>query len=133
MVSELARLRAQRSFDPSQFNVGLIPFRLNQLTRGVNPNKLYEYLAAGIPVVSTRFSEEVLGYPDVCRAVDAGEDFASACEKTIAELNDGRRAGEIRKSALQVARDNDWNVIAETFWKKVKEMGDQKQMKGNRS
>ncbi len=117
----------------SQFNVGLIPFRLNRLTRSVNPNKLYEYLAAGLPVVTTRFSEEVLGYPDVVKAVDAGDDFAAACEKTIAELKDGRRAGEIRETALQLARENDWNVIAETFWKKVAEMGDQKQMKGNRS
>ncbi len=41
----------------SEFSVGLIPFRLNRLTRGVNPNKLYEYLAAGLPVVATPFSE----------------------------------------------------------------------------
>jgi glycosyltransferase involved in cell wall biosynthesis len=37
------------------FDVGLIPFRLTTLTAGVNPNKLYEYLAAGLPVVSTPF------------------------------------------------------------------------------
>jgi glycosyltransferase involved in cell wall biosynthesis len=96
------------------------------LTRGVNPNKLYEYLAAGIPVVTTRFSEEVLGYTDVVKAVDAGDEFNAACEKTIAELSDGRRAAEIRETALQAAQENDWNVIAETFWKKVAEMGDQK-------
>ena len=35
------------------FDIGLIPFKQNELTRNVNPLKLYEYLAAGIPVLST--------------------------------------------------------------------------------
>ncbi len=33
--------------------VGLIPYRLNSYTRGVFPMKLYEYLSAGLAVVST--------------------------------------------------------------------------------
>lgn len=37
----------------SGFDVGLIPFKQNELTRNVNPLKLYEYLAAGLPVLST--------------------------------------------------------------------------------
>lgn len=40
-------------------DVCLIPFVVNELTLGVNPLKLYEYLAAGKPVVSTAL-------PDVC-------------------------------------------------------------------
>ncbi len=39
------------------FEVGLIPFKLNALTRAVNPIKLREYLAAGLPVVSTPLPE----------------------------------------------------------------------------
>lgn len=35
------------------FDVGLIPFRNVALTRNANPIKLYEYLAAGVPTVST--------------------------------------------------------------------------------
>jgi len=109
-----------------QFDVGLIPFRLNQLTRGVNPNKLYEYLAAGIPVVTTRFSDEVLAYSELVKAVDAGDEFAAACQKTIIELKDQQQAQQIRETALRVARENDWNVIAHTFWEKVREMSGRK-------
>jgi len=36
-----------------QFDVGAIWFQVNDLTRAVNPLKMYEYLAAGIPVVAT--------------------------------------------------------------------------------
>lgn len=38
-----------------EFDVGLIPFHLSPLTRGVDPLKFYEYRAAGLPVLTTRF------------------------------------------------------------------------------
>jgi hypothetical protein len=34
-------------------HVGIIPYAVNELTKGVDPLKRYEYLAAGLPVVST--------------------------------------------------------------------------------
>ena len=40
-----------------RFDVGLIPFVVNELTRAVNPIKLREYLSAGLPVVSTALPE----------------------------------------------------------------------------
>ena len=40
-------------------DVGLIPFQRTPLTAGVDPVKLYEYLAAGLPVVATPFSAEL--------------------------------------------------------------------------
>lgn len=105
-----------------QFTLGLIPFRYNELTAGVNPNKLYEYLAAGLPVVSTRFSEEVLDYPEVVKSVDPGDDFVRACEQTIEALADPEKARRIAEKARERARENDWDVIAETFWDRVREM-----------
>ena len=39
------------------FNLGLIPFRLCRLTQYVDPVKYYEYRAAGLPVLSSRFGE----------------------------------------------------------------------------
>jgi len=39
------------------FDVGIIPFRTNELTLRANPLKLREYLAAGLPVVSTPLPE----------------------------------------------------------------------------
>ncbi|NNF27422.1 MAG: glycosyltransferase [Gemmatimonadetes bacterium] len=39
------------------FDVALVPFRLNELTRAVNPIKLREYLSAGVPVVATALPE----------------------------------------------------------------------------
>jgi glycosyltransferase involved in cell wall biosynthesis len=106
----------------AQFRVGLIPFRYNELTRGVNPNKMYEYLATGLPVVTTRFSTEVEKYPDVVKAVDPGEAFVGACDEFMNILAaDGDGAG-LAECARAVARENDWDVIAAAFWKRVGEL-----------
>ena len=44
--------------------VGVIPFIRTKLIESVNPIKLYEYMAAGLPVVSTSWDElENLGSP----------------------------------------------------------------------
>ena len=41
----------------AKFDIGLIPFKLNTLTAGVDPIKYYEYRALGLPIVSTNFGE----------------------------------------------------------------------------
>lgn len=45
-------------------NIGIIPFKINRLTEGVNPLKVYEYLAMGLTVVSTPM-EELKEIPNV--------------------------------------------------------------------
>lgn len=40
-----------------EFAVGIIPFRITELTSGVDPIKFYEYRSMGIPVWSTAFGE----------------------------------------------------------------------------
>ena len=47
----------------ARFDVALVPFVLNELTRAVNPIKLREYLSAGLPVVSTALPE-IIALPD---------------------------------------------------------------------
>ncbi len=39
------------------FDVGVIPFKKNDLTASVDPIKYYEYRALGLPVISTSFGE----------------------------------------------------------------------------
>ena len=71
------------------FDVGLIPFRVNDLTRAVNPIKLREYLSAGLPVVSTPMPEVERYKPWATIASDAAG-FVTACERAIAENSPDR-------------------------------------------
>jgi len=103
-----------------EFTVGLIPFRYDALTRGVNPNKMYEYLAMGLPVVATRFSAEVGFYPETVKATDTVEDFIHACERFVALSADATRLARHRDQSIEIAANNDWEKIAERFWERVK-------------
>lgn len=64
------------------FDAAIMPFRMNELTRNVNPIKMYEYLAAGLPIVSTpipeakRFSGSIL-------FGETPERFAKACDEVL--------------------------------------------------
>ncbi len=64
-------------------DVGLIPFKVNTLTHAVNPIKLREYLAAGLPVVSSPMPE-VKMYASLVEIAATHEQFEKAIEKCLA-------------------------------------------------
>lgn len=66
-----------------RWHAGLIPFRLNALTRATDPIKLYEYLAAGLPVVSTPLPE-VTRHGNSIHIAARAEEFAAALDRTLA-------------------------------------------------
>ena len=75
-------------------DVCLIPFRATPLTRGVNPNKLYEYFALGKPVVSTDFSPWVHDFEPLLRVAATPEAAIEHVAAALATPGDaaGRRA-----------------------------------------
>jgi glycosyltransferase involved in cell wall biosynthesis len=64
------------------FDVGLIPFKVNELTRAVNPIKLREYLAAGLPVVSTPMPEVAL-YKHLIEIADSPLEVEAALARLL--------------------------------------------------
>ncbi|HET9951933.1 MAG TPA: glycosyltransferase [Candidatus Eisenbacteria bacterium] len=90
------------------FRVGLIPFRRTPLTEAVNPVKLYEYAAAGVPTVTTRFSDEVDAWGAEAVVADGVEAFTAACRRAASTPAD--------VAALRAfAKRNDWDSIAARF------------------
>ena len=80
------------------FDVGLIPFRIDELTVRANPLKLREYLAAGLPVVSTDLPE-VRKYAGLVRLAGGPEGFIEAIEAALADRNEP--ADRARVAAMQ--------------------------------
>jgi glycosyltransferase involved in cell wall biosynthesis len=89
------------------FDVALMPFALNEATRSISPTKTLEYLAAGLPVVSTRVPDVVADYADVVHLVDDAAGFAAACRSV---LGHDVRARDRRARPLQ--RRQEWDAIA---------------------
>jgi glycosyltransferase involved in cell wall biosynthesis len=85
------------------FDVGLIPFVLNRLTRAVNPVKLMEYLALGLPVLATRLPElETVAGP--IRLGQTPAEFRAGLREALALCGP-----EARAEARAVARRNTWD------------------------
>ena len=81
----------------------LLPFKITTLTNSVNPVKLYEYLAAGKPIISTRIAESIL-LKDFLTLVDSPDELSDAILKLLNSKNERQtKKGQI------FARSNDWN------------------------
>jgi len=89
------------------FHVGIIPHKVDPFTVCQNPVKLYEYLAAGLPIVSTGLPE-LEPYRDFVRFADTYEAFCEALKRARAE--DGPARIPARQ---QVAMENRWTARAE--------------------
>jgi glycosyltransferase involved in cell wall biosynthesis len=83
------------------FDVAMIPFPINEATLNANPLKAREYLAAGLPVISTAIPEvEALGG---CRIGRSHEEFAEQIEAALEE----RGLSAARSDAV---RDQSWDA-----------------------
>jgi len=91
------------------FEVGLIPFVMNDLTKAVNPLKLMEYFAIGIPVISTRLPD-IADVPGPLYFADTHEEFGNHLDEILrSDLS------VLRRQAQEVARQNSWAARAESF------------------
>jgi glycosyltransferase involved in cell wall biosynthesis len=89
------------------FDVGLIPFVLNRLTLAVNPLKLMEYFALGLPVLSTRLPE-LEGIAGPLRLAVTREEFAQGLRDVLAG-----GPGLSAEDAVAAARGNTWDARVE--------------------
>lgn len=90
------------------FDIAVIPFKINTLTEGVNPVKIYEYLAAGRPVVSSDLPEVRAFRPHVAVAGNTAE-FVKCLEEELTADSPGKRAERV-----EVARRHSWEARAES-------------------
>ncbi len=83
-------------------DVGLIPFDVennSELVNSVNPIKLYEYMACGLPVVATKWKELELINSPAYLAKDS-TDFVNGLGNALQERN--------RDKYVQFAQNNTW-------------------------
>ena len=83
------------------FDVGLIPFLPGVVSDALNPVKMYTYLAAGTPVVST-WIHECVRHRQWMRAAKTPEEFAAAVRQAL------RSGVEERARLIYFARQNTW-------------------------
>ena len=83
------------------FDVALIPFRRTALTEATNPVKLYEYLAAGTPIVAVELPE-LTPFRGLFYPMASGADLVAAAEAAFGE------GQELRRARVEAARGHTW-------------------------
>jgi hypothetical protein len=95
-------------------DVCLIPFKINKLTLATCPIKLYEYLAAGKPVVSTAVPEVRNNASQFVYVGEGREDFIRKVEEAVEESKKpGNEAIVARR--VKFAEDNSWEKRLDVF------------------
>ena len=87
------------------FDVAMIPHVDNELTRYMNPLKLYVYLSLHVPVVSTPIAN-IEDFRDFIQTGSSPEEFVEAIDRCLQENPLAGRIEELRKHL----EANSWNV-----------------------
>jgi glycosyltransferase involved in cell wall biosynthesis len=93
----------------------VLPYRVNGLTRGISPAKIYECLASGRPVVAAPLPamKDLAGH--VCLAERPG-DYVEVLRNL-----EGLETEEKRRDRIDLARRNSWEArfgeIEEALWR----------------
>lgn len=88
----------------SGLDVALVPFRDLPLTRAVDPVKLYEALAMGLPVVARRLPETARWAEPLVYLYDDPEGFVRQVRRAVAE-----QSPEIARERRRVAEGESWD------------------------
>lgn len=90
------------------FDVCMIPFQINDVTKSTSPVKLFEYMALGKPIVTTPMPE-CKKYKSVIIANNDTRDFMKKVEEGLRKREDGKYLELLKEEALE----NTWEKKAE--------------------
>ena len=100
------------------WDVAMMPFALNESTRFISPTKTPEYLAAGLPVVSTPIRDVVRPYGEVglVKIAETAEEFVASIQAALTE-----DLGEHRRKAAEFLETMSWDKTYEAMSELIEE------------
>lgn len=100
----------------------LIPFRVNELTACIYPLKINEYLAAGKPVVTTAFSEDLNDFGEVIHLSSDESDFLNNIDISIRT-----DSAKLQESRVEISKNNTWEDRVVRFKKIISNFSQKEQ------
>lgn len=91
------------------YDAGIIPYLQNEINKNIYPLKINEYLAVGVPVVMSRFSE-LPEFEKIVEVAVSPDEFVRKVEQAV-ETDSPER----RKQRIHFASLNSWDKRAEEF------------------
>jgi len=85
------------------FDVGIIPYKVNEFIKTTDPMKFYEYLATGLPIVST-YVPGIERFGKLIKVAKSPEEFNQLVNQS---LNEKRG---LMPEKLEILRNNTWRI-----------------------
>ena len=99
------------------FDVCLLPYVINQVTKDIHPVKILEYLAAGRPVISTPLPDVEKFYSKAVYIADSSESFAEKARLALKE-----NTPEKQQQRTEFARPKTWENMTLRMKQKILEL-----------
>jgi hypothetical protein len=126
LKSRLQKFSNVQFFDPikpndvpellATYDVGIIPYIVNEVNKNIYPLKINEFLAVGVPVVMTPFAN----LPDFEGLVSVSTDKDDFVKKIIIETSDD--TPKSIKKRIEFASGNSWEARTESFGNIIEKM-----------
>ena len=92
------------------FDIAMVPHLVNELTEGMDPLKIYEYLAVGLPIISTSV-QGVGKFKELIYIANTPEEFSLYINEVLKENP------ALRERRRQVAKEYTWDNIFKNMHK----------------
>ncbi len=107
----------------ANFDVCLIPFVINDLIKATNPVKIYEYFAAGKPVVATDLPE-LHNIKDFVYLAKNNDEFVELTKKALEEKDPS-----LTKKRIDYAKENTWDKRGEVLYTIIEKLQHQESLR----
>ncbi|MBK8822576.1 MAG: glycosyltransferase [Anaerolineales bacterium] len=100
------------------FNAGIIPFEVNQITNATSPIKLFEYMAAGKPVIASPMQETVR-YGEFVLIASTVDEWSKQIDAALSYRLDEKKQAVLKEAASI----NSWAARASLILEKLAIIG----------
>jgi glycosyltransferase involved in cell wall biosynthesis len=106
----------------ANWDVAFMPFAINDSTRFISPTKTPEFLAAGIPVVSSPIHDVVHPYGDqgLVYIANGAAEFHDAIDKALANKDNQDWKNKVEEMLLHNSWDLTWSKMREKIFETIK-------------
>lgn len=102
-------------------DVGIIPYKMDEVNKNIYPLKINEYLAVGVPVVMTAFAN-LTDFTDVVKVANTKEEFVNHIKEELKLDN-----ATLITKRISFAEKNSWEGRAKEFGSILEKFCDQKE------